>query len=163
VHNAAAGYWTIGTDCHEASTALSAFDESFGAGLLEAATQCLAEARPVLLVAVDVEAAGALASVTDSAGLLACAVVLAPRASERTVAAFDWSLVSTATRAAPIRSAAARSLAGNAMSGALPLLEAIATGPSGADGDPLALPLTRSLALVLVPRPWVAAAAAQAS
>ena len=73
VHNAAAGYWTIATGCHEASTALTAFDASFGAGLLEAASQCQADARPVLLVAVDVEAAGALASVTESTGLLACA------------------------------------------------------------------------------------------
>jgi len=163
VHNAAAGYWTIGTGCHEASTALSAFDESFGAGLLEAATQCLAEARPVLLVAVDVEAAGALASVTDSTGLLACAIVLSPRASERTVAAFDWSLESATTRAAPIRTPAARSLAGNAMAGALPLLEAIATAGPGTDAEPITLPLTRSLALVLVARSPVTAAAGQTS
>jgi len=149
VHNAAAGYWTIATGCHEASTALSAFDASFGAGVLEAATQCLADTRPVLLVAVDVEAAGALASVTESTGLLACAVVISPRASERTVAAFDWSLVGTATGATPLRSAAARSLAGNAMAGALPLLEALATAEPGDAAGAITLPLTRSLALVL--------------
>src|SRR6478736_7397664 len=51
VHNAAAGYWTIATGCHEASSALSAFDARFAAGLLEAATQCAADDRPVLLVA----------------------------------------------------------------------------------------------------------------
>jgi len=163
VHNAAAGYWTMATGCHEASTALSAFDASFGAGLLEAATQCLADARPVLLVAVDIEAAGALASVTDSTGLLACALVLSPRASERTVATFDWSLVSRTTRPAPIRSPAARSLAGNAMSGALPLLEAIATARPGTEGEALALPLTPSLALMLVAKELVRAEAAQAS
>jgi len=163
VHNAAAGYWTMATGCHEASTALSAFDASFGAGLLEAASQCQADARPVLLVAVDVEAAGALASVTDSTGLLACALVLSPRASERTLASFDWSLVNMTTRAAPIRSAAARSVAGNAMAGALPLLEAIAMAGPGTDAGPLALPLTSSLALVLVAKAPVLAAAGQAS
>jgi len=163
VHNAAAGYWTIGTGCHEASTALSAFDESFGAGLLEAASQCQADARPVLLIAVDVEAAGALASVTDSTGLLACALVLSPRASERTVGSFDWSLVSTTTRPAPIRSPAARSLAGNAMAGALPLLEAIAMAGPGTQGGPLALPLTRSLALVLAARSLIPAATEHAA
>lgn len=163
VHNAAAGYWTMATGCHEASTALSAFDASFGAGLLEAASQCQADARPVLLVAVDVEAAGALASVTDSTGLLACALVLSPRASERTLASFDWSLVNMTTRAAPIRSAAARSVAGNAMAGALPLLEAIAVAGPGTEAGPLALPLTSSLALVLVARPPVFATAGHAS
>ncbi len=175
VHNAAAGYWTMATGCHEASTALSAFDNSFGAGLLEAACQCQADARPVLLVAVDVEAAGALASVTDSTGLLACALVLAPRASERTVAAFEWSLAGGPTRPAPIRSKAAKSLAGNAMAGALPLLEAIATAAPQPESDAaapngmgaqvasLALPLTGSLALVLVARSLVPAAPALAS
>ena len=116
----------------------------------------------MLLVAVDVEAAGALASVTDSTGLLACALVISPRASERTVAAFDWSLVSTTTRAAPIRSPAARSLAGNAMAGALPLLEAIATTRPGTDAGPIALPLAPSLALVLVARALARAEAVQA-
>ena len=34
VHNAASGYWSIAQDCMEASTALCAYDASFGAGLL---------------------------------------------------------------------------------------------------------------------------------
>src|SRR5436190_16860170 len=109
VHNAAAGYWTIATGCREASTALTAFDASFGAGLLEAAIQCSADARPVLLVAFDVESTGALASVTASAGMLACALVLAPRASERTVATFEWSLARGANERPGLHSAAARS------------------------------------------------------
>jgi len=150
VHNAAAGYWTMATGCHEASTALSAFDASFGAGLLEAATQCHADARAVLLVGVDVEAAGALASVTASTGLLACALVLSPRASERTVATFHWSLVGGKSGTTPIRSAAARSLAGNAMAGALPLFEAIATAEPGQEAGAIALALAPSLSLVLV-------------
>jgi hypothetical protein len=161
VHNAAAGYWTIATGCREASTALSAFDASFGAGLLEAATQCAADDRPVLLVAFDVEAVGALASVTKSVGLLACALVVAPRASARTLAAFDWSLASGAQAASAARSAAARRLGANAMAGALPLLEAIAAATAGA--APLALPLARSLALLLAARPLVDAAARVAS
>ena len=153
VHNAAAGYWTIATGCHAAEHRADRLRRSFGAGLLEAASQCQADARPVLLVAYDVEAPGALASVTDSTGLLACAVVLSPRASERTRGRVRLVARRSTTRAAPIRSAAARSLAGNAMAGALPLLEAIATAGPGTDAGPLALPLTRSLALVLVARP----------
>ncbi|HSC62518.1 MAG TPA: beta-ketoacyl synthase chain length factor [Caldimonas sp.] len=150
VHNAAAGYWTIATGCREASTALSASEASFGAGLLEAATQCQADARSVLLVGVDVEAVGALASGTASTGLLACALVLSPRASERTVATFHWSLVAGKTVATPLRSAAARSLGGNAIAGALPLFEAIADAEPGAAAGAIALALAPSLALVLV-------------
>ncbi|HWH82680.1 MAG TPA: beta-ketoacyl synthase chain length factor, partial [Burkholderiaceae bacterium] len=79
VHNAASGYWGIATGCRRASTALSAFDCSFAAGLLEALTQCAADATPVLLVGCDTEATGALASTNHSRGLLAVALVLAPR------------------------------------------------------------------------------------
>lgn len=80
VHNAAAGYWTIGTGCTEASTALTAWGQTFANGLLEAAVQCLADDTPVLLVAYDVGARGPIAAVTPSEGLLAAALVLAPAA-----------------------------------------------------------------------------------
>ena len=58
VHNAAAGYWSIATGCMQASTALAAFERSFVAGLLEAATQCAADAGAVLLVRYDMPACG---------------------------------------------------------------------------------------------------------
>jgi hypothetical protein len=165
VHNAAAGYWTIATGCREASTALTAFDASFGAGLLEAATQCQADARPVLLVAFDVEATGALASVTASRGLLAAALVLSPTRGAGSMAAIEWSLAAGPSRSPALRSPAARSLAGNAMTGALPLLEALARldPQGGADAGALALPLSRSLALTLSLRPLVGTPAREPS
>jgi Beta-ketoacyl synthase, N-terminal domain len=147
VHNAAAGYWTIATGCHAASSALTAFDASFAAGLLEAATQCVADDRPVLLVAFDVQAVGALASVTRSVGLLATALVIAPTGAGGGTdgASFAASLVSGPTRAMTLRSAAARAVAGNAMADALPFFEALALGSGGT----LDLPLSRTLALRL--------------
>jgi hypothetical protein len=54
VHNAAAGYWHIANHCMAASTSLCSFNASCGAGLLEAAAQCVSEQRPVLMVSVDV-------------------------------------------------------------------------------------------------------------
>src|SRR5699024_1654686 len=53
VHNAAVGYWTIATGCRAPSNAVAAFTGTFGAGLLEAATQALIDEAPVLLVAND--------------------------------------------------------------------------------------------------------------
>ena len=149
VHNAAAGYWTIATVCRAASTALTAFDASFAAGLLEAATQCVADERAVLLVAYDVQAVGAIATVTKSEGLLAAALVLAPAPSTGLPPApgFQASLIPGPTAAAPLRSSAARALAGNAMADALPFFEALAC----ATGQPLDLPLTRTLTLRLTP------------
>ncbi|MEO7056752.1 MAG: beta-ketoacyl synthase chain length factor [Caldimonas sp.] len=160
VHNAAAGYWTIGIGCREASSALTAFDASFAAGLLEAATQCEADHRPVLLVAFDVEATGPLATVTVSQGLVAGALVLAPDPSERTLAAFEWRLAPGPSARTPLRSQPARAIAGNAMADALPFFEAVAFDASAAEPDAgtaeLLLPLSTQLSLALRPRPFAA-------
>jgi Beta-ketoacyl synthase, N-terminal domain len=76
VHNAAAGYWTIGAHCMQAATAISAYDASFAEGLLEAIMQLHAGAEAVLLVGYDTGAAGPLRSVHDCSGLLGGALVL---------------------------------------------------------------------------------------
>ena len=55
VHNAAAGYWSIGTGAMAESNVLCAFDASFTAGLLEALTQVAVDQVAVLLVAYDSE------------------------------------------------------------------------------------------------------------
>mgnify|MGYP002146616453 CR=1 FL=1 len=161
VHNAAAGYWTMGTACHEASTALTAFEWSFANGLLAASVQSLADDRPVLLVGYDVQAVGALASVTRSEGLLAVALLLSPRRSARTVASLQIDTVQGTQVRSPLHSAAARSLAANAMADALPLAEALARltsmsdepgpGAGSAPAIPLILPLSDRQALQLSP------------
>lgn len=143
VLNAASGYWGIATGCMQPSTAVSAFECSFAAGLLEALTQCAAESRAVLLVGCDIAACGALASTNDSRGLLAVALVIAPERSERSLASLDWSLAAGPTARVPLCSAAARPLASNAMADALPLFEALARD----DAAPLLLPLSGTLAL----------------
>ena len=175
VHNAASGHWTMSVGCMQASTALSAHLHSFAAGLLEALTQCAAEARPVLLVGYDMAACGALASTTASRGVLAVALVLSPRRSRRSVAALEWALragasagtngganagvnmglntglntgTNTAPNAAPgpvLRSPAAQALRANAMADALPLFEALATEQAAC----IALPLSALLCLQL--------------
>jgi hypothetical protein len=143
VHNAASGYWGIATGCRRASTAVSAFEWSFAAGLLEAWTQLAADAQPVLLVGCDVAATGALVSTNDSRGLLAVALVLAPRRGPRTLARLDGALVGGATAPIPVRSEAALPLSSNAMADALPLFETLA----GAAPEVLTMPLSATLAL----------------
>jgi len=53
VHNASAGYWSIATGMKLGSTCLSAYDESFAAGLLEAAAQVAEEGTDSLYTASD--------------------------------------------------------------------------------------------------------------
>ncbi|MDO6387573.1 beta-ketoacyl-ACP synthase [Uliginosibacterium sp. 31-12] len=53
VHNAPSGYWGIATHCMAPSTSLCAYDATFAAGLLEAASQVAATGQPCLLLAYD--------------------------------------------------------------------------------------------------------------
>ena len=127
VHNAAVGYWTIATGCHAPSTALAAQRASFGASLLEAASQVLAEQRPVLLVCSDTASSGPLLEVTGCTQSFGCALVLAPESSATTMASLRLSL--TTSR---VISSLAEPLAhwreSNASAGALPLLALLAEG-----------------------------------
>lgn len=126
VHNAAAGYWSIGTGSRAAYTAISAFEHTFGAGLLEAATQVACEDKPVLLVAFDIEAKGALGTVTSSRGMVGAAVVLAPSSSAQGVRLMLRVQSGAATAITPANSPAAEYIAPNALAPCLPFFELLA-------------------------------------
>lgn len=79
VHNAPAGYWAIATGCMASTTALSAGDHTFAAGLFEAALFAQTEQVPVLFAACDLPACGPLADVVACRTPFAVALVLSPR------------------------------------------------------------------------------------
>lgn len=78
VHNTASGYWSIATTCQQSSTALSCYDDSFAAGLLEAITFVCVEQRPVLLVAYDLSVPAPLNEARPITTGFAVALVLVP-------------------------------------------------------------------------------------
>lgn len=129
VHNAAAGYWTIGTGAMQPATALSAGEASFAQGLLEALVQLDSGDEAVLLVAYDGAATGPLATMTPSIGLLGGALVLArhPRTGAATLQA-TFADGDAGSAAGPL----ARHAAGNAMAPMLPLFDILATGQGSA-------------------------------
>lgn len=128
VHNAAAGYWTIGVGATRPATALSAYDASFAQGLLEALVQLRDGNDAVLLVAYDGQGTGPLATVSRSDGLLGGALVLSTR-SRPGAPRLDVTLLErTAGQPAPQGEGALhRHNAGNAMAPMLPLFDAMAT------------------------------------
>lgn len=123
VHNAAAGYWTIGTGCMAPTTAISALDASFAQGLLEALVQLAAGSEAVLLVGYDSASTGPLDAIWNSAGLLGGALVL----SRQTHPGGRRLNASLSEGAAPPAQGPLTGLAGgNAMAPMLPLFDALA-------------------------------------
>lgn len=132
VHNAAAGYWTIGAGCMQPATALSAYRATFAQGLLEALAQlAMGDAGAVLLVAYDAPARGPLGTQARSEGLLGAGLVLGRSGGSGLVR-----LRATLADGAPsvADGPLARHAAGNAMAPMLPLFDALA-----GDGDLVAL------------------------
>jgi len=126
VHNAAAGYWTIGNTCVQPSTALTAFRHTFASGLLEAFMQVQCEQAPALFVAYDMPSRGPMATVTLSRGLIGAALVLAPEPGERTLARLDWRTAHGTYEASAPAGALAEPSAGNPMAQGMALFEALA-------------------------------------
>jgi len=125
VHNAAAGYWTIGTGAMEPATALSAGPAGFAMGLLEAIALRAAGAPAVLLVGYDGPSPEPLHQVAPSAGLLGGALVFGPAVAGRTRLRVSVEDGETATRANP-------AAPGNAMAPMLALFDALAQGAGNA-------------------------------
>lgn len=125
VHNAAAGYWTIGSGCMQAATAISAYDATFTQGLLEALTQLADGTDAVLLTGYDAASVGPLATVSKSEGLVGAALVLTRSGAGTRLRA---TLVDGEVPQA--HGALAQRSAGNAIAHMLPLFDALAS-----DGD----------------------------
>lgn len=125
VHNAPVGYWTIATGCHAPSTSVAAQRASFGAGLLEAASQVLAEQQSVLLVCSDTDGSGPLREVTGCEQPFGCALVLAPQAGALTLARLDLQLDADCADT-PLQEPLASWRRGNPSAAGLPLLALLA-------------------------------------
>lgn len=125
VHNAPAGYWCIATGCMASSTALTASEATFGAGLLEAATLAVSENVSVLLVAYDLPAAGPLVDVIPSRTSFACALVLSPESFSPAMK-LRIAVASASGRLAPDAALLQSVDPGNPAMQSLPLLRALA-------------------------------------
>jgi hypothetical protein len=108
VHNAAAGYWSIATGAMTTSSVLSAFDASFGAGLLEALTQVLVENTRTVLLACDTAYPEPLYSARPIPDAFGIALVLAPQRSAHALAQITVDL--TDANADPLDDAALEGL-----------------------------------------------------
>ena len=149
VHNAAAGCWHIAVASRAPSTSLCAFDASFAAGLLDAATMVLHAQAPVLLVCSDSPYPEPLHAARPLPDHFGVALVLVPvaSASSLTSLVIDVAAPRVANAPTPCDNAAldALRLAIPAAT-SLPLLQALARG-AVAHGMLFAFPPTAGLAV----------------
>lgn len=130
VHNAASGCWHIAVSSKESSTSLCAFDGSFGAGLIEAATSVQVGRQAVLLVASDSPYPEPLHTTRPLPDHLGLALLLVPAGTAAPgLALLEIELVDAevglSACADPLLDALCRAIPAAA---ALPLLQALAIG-----------------------------------
>lgn len=127
VHNAPSGYWAVATGSRAPSTSLSAYDDSFAAGLLEAAVQAVVEDRPITLIAYDVPYPEPLHRVRPILAMFGMALVLSPQPASQAIAAVSIAAVKIGSPATGMAEPGLEQLRlGNPAARALPLLAAIA-------------------------------------
>jgi Beta-ketoacyl synthase, N-terminal domain len=135
VHNAAAGYWSIGAGAQMPATCLGCHDATFAAALLKATSEAFVEQRPVLLCVYDAPLPEPLNSVRPTVGAFGAAFVLAPENDGTAMAGLlvDYAAEPPEPVGWEPRSPGLRRLAAaNPAARALRLLEALASRGPGA-------------------------------
>lgn len=131
VHNAPAGYWSIGAHAQGSSTSLTAGEETFVAGLTDALASVKSQNRSVLYVCYEYPGPGVFKPYSTVSEPFAVAMLLAPARTARSA----WTLTmeigvarQETTMAHPGLEDLRRS---NPAARSLPLLQATATGARG--------------------------------
>lgn len=147
VHNAPAGYWAIAAKAQYNSNSLSACNESFAAGLIEAATFTAIEQKPVLFVAYDLPAPAPLDTARHLEAAFGMAMCLSGKRDESSIAELELELdCSTEAQYSACEDKALEKLRqGNPAARALPLLQVIANKNNAC----VVIPHVRSTALTI--------------
>lgn len=128
VHNAAAGYWSIGNGSPSAATCVGCHDATVPAALLKAVAEVRAERSPVLLCLYDAPAPRPLADAIKVEEMFGAALVLLPEVSPTALARLDvaWAPEASAPACRPTLAGVSALYDSNPAARILPLLEALA-------------------------------------
>jgi hypothetical protein len=145
VHNAAAGYWTISTECMQAANSIAGFEQTASLALLEGVTQCVFEQQPLLITLFDAPVADMLKDMLKNELPFAAALVITPQAAGPN--GFELEVRNQAVKWNPLSNAALASLyENNPAAKILSLLEFIAGNNKE---HSLSLPLSATTSLTL--------------
>lgn len=131
VHNSAAGYWSIATASKLPSTSISAYDDTFCGGLLEAASFCSSEHMNTILACYDLKPPPPLDAKRNISAEFGAAFLLTPEKSERSLVKLSLTLVDTNVSTKAVQNELEVLRLNNPAARALPLLEIIASQKTG--------------------------------
>lgn len=133
VHNAAAGYWGIGSGSRADTTSIGCHDFTFGATMLQAAAEVASEGRAVLACIYDAPMPEPLAAVRPTRAPFAAAFVLTPERRASSTARLELEFTARPARATgvPAIPCLAELMHGNPAARSLPLLALLALQQSG--------------------------------
>ena len=132
VHNAPAGYWTIGHAVLAPVVALGCYDWSFAQGLLKAVAECVVENAPVLFVAYDLPIPGPIGKVRLTRDTFGCGFVLLPDGGQNGICTLDVSHMSKTVMHDEVSCPQLAEFAcANPAARGLALLQRIASGQAG--------------------------------
>lgn len=135
VHNSAAGYWSIATGSRQPSTSLSAYDDSFAVGLLEAMCLCQQEQLPTLLAVYDIQPPYPLGGKRQIPVEFGVALLLTPNATGQDLVQLQLDPISIPTHTSLASTMTQPALEvlrqANPAARALPLLELVAQSKAG--------------------------------
>lgn len=141
VHNAAAGYWSIGAGSSQPATCVGCHDWTFAGALMKAVAECAVERAPVLLCLYDVPMPAPLDAKRPMGSVFGAAFVLTPNGDGPRIEV-EWRSVPLPALSREGResetASEVRSLeAGNPAARSVALLEVLAHGLGGSFDLPL--------------------------
>lgn len=145
VHNAPAGYWAIAINSMQESTSLSASDNSFSAGLLEAGSIVVAENKAVLLIAYDFPPRAPMSDLRQVTQVFATSFWLTPEKTKHSLATINMELLPETEETQCQQKNWERLRVDNPAARSIPLLQLLANKQSGT----VILPGVRNTALKL--------------
>jgi len=133
VHNSAAGYWGIATESQLASASISAYDYSFNAGLLEAASLCCSENLYTILAVYDIKPPAPIDEKRNITTEFGAAFLLSPQKTAQSMVKLSINNLGVSVTAASVSSNSQleQLRLSNPAARTLPLLELIARKESG--------------------------------
>ncbi len=145
VHNAPAGYWAIAINSMQESTSLSASDNSFSAGLLEAGSIVVADNKAVLFIAYDFPPSAPMSDLRQVTQVFATSLLLTPTKTQQSLAAINMELMPEAEKTQCHQKNWESLRLDNPAARSIPLLQLLANNKSGI----VILPAVRNTALKL--------------